>query len=166
MSPTVYAISLPVLVILLYLFLIFRLSFFKGKEISGRYLFLTGGLLVLAAAVWQGISTTDAYTNWFLSSAYPIIELIHLLIKVFSLFTSEFTGLWKEFLESVQHVGRIELRIMDLCDLHFNYNRKNYKVSVLNEMWAVVFNNINKIREKNKGRKKSVQIRKKRRLWF
>ena len=45
---------------------------------------------------------------------------------------------------------------MDLCDLHFNYNRKNYKVSVLNEIGAMVFNNINKIREKIKvGRRVS-----------
>lgn len=67
-------------------------------------------------------------------------------------------------MESIQHVGRIELRIMDLCDLHFNYNRKNYKVSVLNEIGAMVFNNINKIREKIKVERRVSQYAKKEEL--
>jgi len=49
---------------------------------------------------------------------------------------------------------------MDLCDLHFNYNRKNYKVSVLNEIRAMVFNNINKIREKIKVERRVSQYAK------
>lgn len=55
---------------------------------------------------------------------------------------------------------------MDLCDLHFNYNRKNYKVSVLNEIIAMVFNNINKIREKLKVERRVSKYAKKRRLWL
>jgi hypothetical protein len=53
---------------------------------------------------------------------------------------------------------------MDLCDLHFNYNRKNYKVSVLNEIGAMVFNNINKIREKIKVERRVSQYAKKEEL--
>lgn len=82
MNTILYVFLLPFFVLIAYSFLLFRFSYFSQKELSGRYPFLFGGVLVFASAVWQGITTTAAYQSWFLESAYPIIDIIHFIIFI------------------------------------------------------------------------------------
>ncbi len=79
------AILLPVFAAGLFIFLIVRLRLFIDEDVSGRFAFLTGGVLLVLAAVWQGIRSTEAYSGWFLDSAYPYIDLAYFIVLLIGL---------------------------------------------------------------------------------
>ena len=82
MMELVYALLVPVLVTVVTIFLSYRLAFFSDKDISGRYAFLNGAGLVLAASIWQVLTHLTGYHEWFVESAYPFIQLVQLLVLV------------------------------------------------------------------------------------
>jgi len=66
----------PVLVTLVFVFLALRLGFFVGRGLAGRWAFVGGGLLILVAAVWQAVKSHSRYADWFVTDAYPILDLV------------------------------------------------------------------------------------------
>ncbi len=82
MADLVYAIIVPLLVAVITIFLSYRLSFFSEDKISGRYLFLFGAIFVFLASVWQVVRNIPGYTDWFVGSFYPFIDLIQLIVLV------------------------------------------------------------------------------------
>ncbi len=81
----VTAILLPIIVALTLVFLIIRLRLFSDDEVSGRYPFLFGGVLLVLVAVWQGIRQTEAYGQWFLQSAYAYIDFGYFIVILIGL---------------------------------------------------------------------------------
>ncbi|MDH4157458.1 MAG: response regulator [candidate division Zixibacteria bacterium] len=63
-------------------FLTYRLRFFAGEDVQGRFPFLFGGILVVLAAVWQILTNLPAYAEWFVGSAYVYLDIIHLVLLV------------------------------------------------------------------------------------
>lgn len=80
MLASLFSIVTAFLVIVSVIFLIYRFSFFSGEQVSGRYAFLFGGILLFAAAVWQIVKTTTAYGEWFVEDAYPILDVSQLML--------------------------------------------------------------------------------------
>ena len=65
----------PLLVLLVFLFLFFRLGFFAGRDIGGRAMFVSGGVLVFSGLLWQALTVSPQYYDWFVAEAYPWIEI-------------------------------------------------------------------------------------------
>jgi len=65
----------PVLVLVLLVFLVCRLRFFAEGGVTGRYFFLTGGLIVLLASCWQWVRLSPEYSTWFIPSVYRAVDL-------------------------------------------------------------------------------------------
>ena len=85
MSGMMASVLMAVLTLAMLLFLVIRLRFFAGSEVSGRATFVIGGLLVLSAAAWQIVSQTAGFGDWFLESAYPWLDLTQLIFLVVGL---------------------------------------------------------------------------------
>jgi len=68
------------LAVVLMLFLIFRLRMLSTSDISGRYLFVLGGVAVFLASTWQLLSVLPDYPNWFVPSVYPIVRIIQFAV--------------------------------------------------------------------------------------
>ena len=71
----------PIIVLIIIVFLIFRLRLFSEKK-DGRYPFLFGSLFVLTAAVWQAFKIHPDYDNWFILTAYPVIDFVQFIAPV------------------------------------------------------------------------------------
>ncbi len=82
MMQTAINILLPLVVLLVLLFLVFRLRLFAEERVSGRWAFLIGGILLVLAAVWRSVSGVSSYGDWFILSVYPYLELAHFLLFV------------------------------------------------------------------------------------
>ncbi len=80
MLTTLVNILLPVITALAVIFLVIRLRLFVDADAGGRWLFLIGGIILVVAAVWQGITGTGAYANWFIVPAYPWLRLAHFMV--------------------------------------------------------------------------------------
>ncbi|MFZ5980141.1 MAG: GAF domain-containing protein, partial [Candidatus Zixiibacteriota bacterium] len=72
---TVLTFILPLVVLAAGTFLILRMRFFTDR-IGGRYAFLFGGLLSFFAAVWQLVKIHPDYDDWFIITAYPVIDFV------------------------------------------------------------------------------------------
>jgi len=73
---------LPPVTVLVLLFLVLRLRFFAEHNIPGRWPFVFGGLLVVAATVWQGVKASAAYHDWFIDSAYFWLDFSQVILLV------------------------------------------------------------------------------------
>jgi len=70
--PTILA---PLLVVVVVAFLIYRFGFFSGRDISGRFAFVSGGLLLLLATGFEVVKLAPTYGDWFVPGAYAVIDL-------------------------------------------------------------------------------------------
>jgi CheY-like chemotaxis protein len=70
----------PLLVLVVVVFLTYRFGFFSRREIGGRYAFLSGGIILFLALVWEAIERTPDYNDWFVVGAYDIINLAQFLV--------------------------------------------------------------------------------------
>ncbi len=100
------AIVVCLVAVAVYLFLALRLRFFSDPDIEGRGAFISGGILVLAAAVWYLVTTTPDYAEWFVDAAYPVIRIAHLVVFIVGLlFTviglSLFADFWQQRSEAL-----------------------------------------------------------------
>jgi len=85
MTSTATYILLPILVALLFAFLTVRLRFFAEERVSGRLAFLSGGIVLLFVSIWQAVRQTEAYADWFLTSAYAYLDLGQFLLLLIGL---------------------------------------------------------------------------------
>ena len=85
MTGTATYILLPILVALLFAFLTVRLRFFAEERVSGRLAFLSGGIVLVFVSIWQAVRQTEAYADWFLTSAYPYLDLGQFLLLLVGL---------------------------------------------------------------------------------
>ncbi len=74
--------SSPFLFFILVLFLSLRLKFFSSGELAGRIPFFTGAFLLLVAVSWHSLTKLTNYADWFIPSAYQIIDIVHLTIFI------------------------------------------------------------------------------------
>lgn len=104
------ALLAPVLSLLAVVFLIVRLGFFTRRGIEGRYPFLFGGIMVVLAAVWETVGLAPDYGDWFVVTAYPVIDLVQffcfaggvLLIVIGLAFYADFWNTQREGIEARQ----------------------------------------------------------------
>jgi len=75
--PSIFA---PVLATALMLFLAIRLRLFSTSDISGRYLFVLGGVAVFLASVWQFLGVLPDYSDWFVPSVYPVVRVVQFVV--------------------------------------------------------------------------------------
>lgn len=75
----------PLVVLVIIVFLIYRLRFLADRNIDGRYAFLVGGFLVFGVAVWQLVRINAAYDSWFIPSVYPVIDALQFAVLVIGL---------------------------------------------------------------------------------
>lgn len=80
MIENITTILLPVLVALTVLFLVLRMRLFADDDVAGRWLFLAGGIVLTAAAAWQGVRQTEAYADWFIAPAYPYLDIAQVVV--------------------------------------------------------------------------------------
>lgn len=125
----------PLLVLLVFLFLFFRLGYFASREMGGRAAFVTGSVLILAVSLWQALKVSSQYYTWFVDEAYPIIEVgqfavlaIGLLLVVSGL--ALYADYWQtrredldtrhgrmSMLENLQHDARQPYHLLELLNL-------------------------------------------------
>jgi len=113
---TVITVILPLVVLTAVTFLIFRLRFFADR-IDGRYAFLFGGLLTFFAAVWQLVKIHPAYDNWFIITAYPVIDFVQYGVLLIGLLLvgiglSLYSDFWQTRLEDMK-IREGKLSILD-----------------------------------------------------
>jgi putative methionine-R-sulfoxide reductase with GAF domain len=82
MYDTYYSLTILVLTISIFSFVIYRLSFFKQDKISGRIPFLFGGIFITISAFWNFIGSLPAYSEWFIEGAYPVFDAIQFVFYV------------------------------------------------------------------------------------
>lgn len=73
-------ILMPLLVLITVTFVLFRLRLFSSRDLSGRYLYLFGAVIVFLAAAWQWVEMAPEYNVWFIPGAYAVIDLIQLAL--------------------------------------------------------------------------------------
>jgi CheY-like chemotaxis protein len=79
---TIPSLAAPIVVLVLVVFLLYRMGLLAGREIEGRGWFVFGGVLVFLAAGWQAVKITPDYGQWFVPTVYPVIELVQFLTMV------------------------------------------------------------------------------------
>lgn len=67
-------ILLPLLTVLVVIFVALRLRYFADIGLPGRWSFVSGGLLVLLASLWQTAKVASSYYQWFVQDAYYWLE--------------------------------------------------------------------------------------------
>lgn len=72
----------PFIFFILTIFLAIRLKFFSSGEIAGRMSFFFGAVLLLLAISWHSLTNLSDYAEWFIPSAYTVIDIIHVLIYI------------------------------------------------------------------------------------
>jgi len=82
MNSAVFGVLLAFLVLVVIIFLAYRLRLFSGKDVSGRFVFLTGGILIFLTAVWLIVKALPVYPTWFIDAAYYYIDVVHFIIFV------------------------------------------------------------------------------------
>jgi CheY-like chemotaxis protein len=73
------SVTTPLLIVLVVGFLIYRFGFFLGRDIGGRVPFVTGGVILLVAALWEVVELVPDYSDWFVVGAYPLIDMAEYL---------------------------------------------------------------------------------------
>ncbi|MCB2229235.1 response regulator [bacterium] len=73
------ALLAPTIAIVAVVFILIRLRFFSDDHPDGRYLFVFGGVLVIASAFWQTVKLSDQYESWFIPAAYGYIDISQIL---------------------------------------------------------------------------------------
>ena len=79
MDSALFYWTIPFLTLLVSILVSYRLGYFFRGETSGRGPFFAGALLLLSSIIWFSIVNLSDYSTWFVTSAYPIIEVIHFL---------------------------------------------------------------------------------------
>ncbi|MFQ5452765.1 MAG: response regulator [Candidatus Zixiibacteriota bacterium] len=69
-----YALLIPSVVLISLVFIIFRFDYFTGDNVSGRYPFLFGTVLLVFVSVWQAVKSLTEYNDWFIESVYPFLD--------------------------------------------------------------------------------------------
>ena len=73
-------LMVPLATVTALLFLGIRLRFLTCRETPGRYAFLSGAVLVSAAAVWQAVKALTVYQEWFIEGAYGYIDMAQFIV--------------------------------------------------------------------------------------
>ena len=131
----IYSMLLPLLTALLIVFLIVRLRFFAEGNIPGRWSFVVGGAVVVAAALWQTVETSTSYSEWFVETAYYWLDLGQWLLLVGGLLLmavglSLYSDHWQtkgeqielrdrrlSVMENLQRVAREPYQLLQLLDI-------------------------------------------------
>ncbi|MBN1211951.1 MAG: response regulator [candidate division Zixibacteria bacterium] len=134
MLSTLAGILTPIIVLVIVVFLIFRLRLFTEKK-DGRYAFLFGSLFVLAAAVWQAFKIHPDYLSWFIPTAYPVIDFVQFIALIIGLLLivvglSLYSDFWQtrldniklregklSILDNLQHDARQPYQLMELLNI-------------------------------------------------
>lgn len=62
-----------------------RLQLFSNKSAAGRYSFFVGSILLILAAVWLSLRMLPQYADWFIVTAYSVIDIMHLIVAALGL---------------------------------------------------------------------------------
>jgi len=115
MVQDVISFGYPGAVLVLSIFLIYRLGLFGPGRFRGRGYLLAGMVMILAAAVVNLVQSLSAYPSWFLDSVYPVIDigefaLLILGALVFMIGTIyHFSFLYDRDLEVSSHLEKLRL---------------------------------------------------------
>lgn len=63
-------------------FLTIRFKFFSGEGLPGRFAFLMGAILLVAASGWELVTSMSNYPDWFVLSAYGYFDLVQIIILI------------------------------------------------------------------------------------
>jgi CheY-like chemotaxis protein len=85
MAQYVLAILLPLAVLAALTSVAFRLRLFSREEVAGRLPLLSGSVLLFLASAWQSAKSIAGYTEWFVPSAYPFLDLAQFLLFIIGL---------------------------------------------------------------------------------
>ena len=112
----VITVVLPLVVLAAVAFLIFRMRFFADR-IGGRYAFLFGSLLTFSSAVWQLVKIHPDYDNWFIITAYPVIDFVQYALLLAGVLLvgvglSLYSDFWQTRLEDMK-IREGKLSILD-----------------------------------------------------
>ena len=108
-------VASPLLIVLIFGFLIYRFGFFLRRELSGRVPFVTGGLLLLIAALWEVVELSPDYPDWFVIGAYVVIDLTQYVMAAAGLILSViglalYADYWQERREEVdERLARLSI---------------------------------------------------------
>ena len=135
MLDRILALLVPLLILMVVLFLVFRLRFFSAREIGGRYPFVAGGILAFLTALWETVEMLPDYTQWFVVSAYPAIELVQFVVLVIGVLlmvtgVALYADFWQtrreeielrqgklSILENLQHDARHPYHLLELLNI-------------------------------------------------
>lgn len=134
MFSVVTAVAAPLLVILIFGFLIYRFGFLSGREVGGRASFIAGGIMLLFVSLWEVAELASDYSDWFVAGAYPLIEVaqfvmaaIGLLLAVVGL--AMYADYWQERRTEVEErLGRLSM----LDNLQHDSRQPYHLLEILN----------------------------------
>jgi len=75
MLQLLFGIMFPLVVLAAFIFLVFRLRLFSRDEVSGKFPFLFGGILLVLTSGWQTVKGFTGYSEWFLEAVYGYLDL-------------------------------------------------------------------------------------------
>ncbi len=128
------SLLMPVIVLIVFVFLTIRLGLFSARESGGRYTFVIGGVLILAASIWQAVKQTPEYGDWFVLSAYPVIDfaqfgLLTLGIMLTVIGLALYADYWQTQRDDIE-TRQSRLSILD--NLHHDARQPYHLLELLN----------------------------------
>jgi len=128
------ALLAPLLVVVVFGFLIYRFGFFSGRYVGGRGPFVAGGLILLIVSLWELVELVPDYGSWFVLGAYAVVDLAEFLLAAMGLFLAViglalYADYWQvrreevnerlarlSVLENLQHDSRQPYHLLDLLN--------------------------------------------------
>ena len=134
MSSFGFSIIIPIVLLVSFIFLYIRLQFTKNRDLSGRYQFVSSGILLVAVTFWQSVKQLSVYQEWFLKEAYFYIDLAQIFILLISIFLlivalSFYADYWQVRKEEIDQVSQ---KISILTNLQKDANEPYHLLELLN----------------------------------
>jgi len=147
MLDTLPIVVTPLLVVLVASFLIYRFGFFSSREVSGRFAFLSGSLLILIVTSFEIVELLPDYPDWFVVGAYAAIDLTQFLVGAIGLLLlviglALYTDYWQvrreevderfsklSILENLQHDARQPYHLLELLNISLREILVHYPIS-------------------------------------
>ncbi len=128
------SLLMPVIVLVVFVFLTIRLGLFSARESGGRYTFVIGGVLILAASVWQAVKETPEYSDWFVLSAYPMIDFAQFVLLTLGIMLTVvglalYADYWQTQRDDIE-TRKSRLSILD--NLHHDARQPYHLLELLN----------------------------------
>ncbi len=147
MLETLPTLLSPLMVVVVASFLIYRFGFFSGREVSGRFAFVSGSLLLLMATGYEIVELIPDYSDWFVAGAYSAIDLAQFGVGVLGVLLvviglALYADYWQvrreevderfsklSILENLQHDARQPYHLLELLNISLREVLVHYPMS-------------------------------------